>query len=188
MGKRKPYDPAQAAQQALERAEREAEKRRLQALGATVNTDRTGRVLSAYRSNVFNLLLSRKTITQNQHNAAHTLATDWAAWKGLDGKADISPGRIDDAATARSLVTDRMLFAGNRVAEALRAVPPIERLVLEALMVATVEDDRPMAWRGIVERAVKVTRRPRQVELVVAGLEALREHYEGPRTQHRVAA
>jgi len=189
MAKKKPHDPAAATRAAFERREREAEIARLIAQGATVTTDRAGHVISAYRSNCFNLLLSRGTITTNQYYAAHRLALDWAAWKGIDGKPDGVKERVDEEiGNSRALVTDRMLHAGRRVAEAMRQLGVAERRVIEGLLIATVEEDRPMEWRGIVERQVGETRKPKQVDLVVGALEHLREHYETPLTQNRVAA
>lgn len=185
--RRKPHDPAAATRELIARREREEEKRRLEAQGATVKTDRTGRIVSAYRSNVFNLLLQRGTITQNHHNAAATLAAEWAAWKGLDGKAEVSPGRVDQADTSKALVTDRMLNAGRRVARTLGSLDIMHSIILEAFMEATVEQDRPMAWRGIMER-LGITTRDKQTADVVAALEALRQYYEAPRSQDRVAA
>jgi hypothetical protein len=184
--RRKPHDPAALQRAAAERAARDAEVKRLRESGAEVTTDRGGRVLSARRSNVFNLLLKRGTITQGHHNAAYTLALDWAAWRGMEGEPEVSPGRIDRCPGSKALVTDRMIAAGDKVASALAAVS--ERLMLEAFMVATVEHDRPMAWRGIVERTAGVTVRERQTVAVVGMLEELREHYEAPKAQHRVAA
>lgn len=187
--KHKPHDPARAMLASMERRDREAEVARMKEQGATVTTDRTGRIVSAYRSNVFNLLLSRGTISQSHHDAATRLANEWAQWKGLAGQREISAGRVDDAiSVARALVTDRMLRAGDNVGDALHAVSPRDRAVLTAFMIATVEEDRPMAWRGLVERETEITRRPHQVEIVLSALEALRLHYEAPRTQDRVAA
>lgn len=192
MGKRaKPHDPAKATQAALERREREAEVARLISMGATVSTDRAGKIISARRSNVFTLLLARNSITQNQYDAAYRLAQDWAAWKGLDGKGERSEF-VDGGTGSAELVTDRMIQAGKRiwgdgtrVVGVMQEIEPHHVPLLCAFMVATVEEDRPMAWRGIVERSIGVTVRDRQTEAVVDALEALRAVYETPR---RVAA
>lgn len=181
MAKPKPHNPALAAQAALERRDREAEKARLEGLGAKVTTDRTGRIVSAYRSNVFNRLLSRGTIAQSHHDAAQWLADAWAAWRGLDGKPETFGEVVDGGHGAAELVTDRMIRAGRDVQWILGQLEPQARTLMEAFMVATVEEDRPMAWRGIVERSVGVTVRDRQTEAVVTTLEALRVVYQEPR-------
>ncbi len=178
--KRKPHDPAAAARAELERREREAEIQRLRAQGATVTTDRGGKIISARRSNVFNLLLARKTITQNQHDAAYRLATDWAIWKGLDGKGERSEA-VDGGSGSAELVTDRMIQAGRRVFMVIGGLREDREALLAAFMVATVEEDRPMMWRGVVERVLGETVRDKQTAAVVDALEALRAVYEQPR-------
>lgn len=177
--RRKPHDPAAATQAAIRRREAEEEKRRLEAQGATVKTDRTGRIVSAYRSNVFNLLLQRGTITPNHHDAAARLAEAWAAWKGLDGGPEKRAEMVDGCNGCAELVTDRMIRAGRAVNATLSEVHPLSRVILEAFMVATVEEDRPMAWRGIMQRVGIVTR-DRQTAAVTEALEDLRRVYQEP--------
>ncbi|MCA6264424.1 hypothetical protein, partial [Phenylobacterium sp.] len=80
--RRKPYDPAARER---ERAEAKAEKARLEAQGAEVSVGPDGRIVSAWRSNVFTVLLRSGSITQNHHHAAMRLADDWATWRGLAG-------------------------------------------------------------------------------------------------------
>jgi hypothetical protein len=175
--RRKPFDPAAAAKAALEKAERAAEMARLKAMGAVVAQDRGGKLVSARLSNVFNLLLSRRTITQNQYDAAYRLAQDWARWKGLEGRPPTFGERIDCSGGSRELATDRMIGAGRAVARALFDLEPLDRAILEAFMAATVEQDRPMAWRGIMAR-LGVTVRDRQTQTFVGALEALRRIYQ----------
>lgn len=183
MGRRKPHDPAKALQAALDRREQEANLAAAIAQGAIISTDKVGRVVSLWRSNVFRLLLERGTITQNHYDAAYDLANAWATWKGLDGKGERGEF-VDGGSGCTELVTDRMIRAGRDVSRALSQLDPLSRVILEAFMVATVEEDRPMAWRGIMERiGIKV--REKQTALVVASLEALRVAYEEP---GRVAA
>lgn len=175
---RKPYDPAKATR---ERLERQAELARLKAQGAEVTVDkRTGQILSARRSNVFNLLLSRGTITQNHHNAAYELAEAWAAWKGLDGKGEAFGEIVDGGNGSAELVTDRMIRAGRHVAYLLGGLGEADGVILKAFMVATVEEDRPMAWRGIMERC-GVFGKERQTAVFVGACEALRAVVEGDR-------
>lgn len=184
--RRKPYDPNAEAR----RREVDAEAARLKAAGATVTRDRTGTIISAWRSNVFTILLQRGTITPNHHDAAYTLANDWAAWKGLDGKGDTFGHPVDGGSGCAELVTDRMMRAARSVSLALMAVDVQSATILRAFMVATVEEDRPMAWRGIVQRLGcdpgDITlpggkRVDRQVHAVLTALEALRVHYQEPR-------
>lgn len=179
---KRPHDPAAATRAAFERRDREAEIARLIAGGAEVTTDHAGRIISARRSNVFSLLLSRGTITPNQHDAAYRLAQDWATWKGLDGKGERSEA-VDGGSGSAELVTDRMIQAGRRVGAALYELPGTGARLMHTFMVATVEEDRPMAWRGLVQRTLGITTRDRQTEAVVGALEALRQVYEQPRAK-----
>ncbi len=181
--RRKPHDPAAAER---ERANTKAEVERLTGMGAEVNLGPDGKILSAWRSNVFTVLLRSGSITTNHHNAAMRLATDWAAWKGLAG----SSGRmeaVDGGAGSAELVNDRMLIARRAVDRALVQVGPMDRALLVAFMTATVEEDRPMAWRGIVERVSGVTGRDAQPAIVRAALENLRRVYEAPVRAREVA-
>lgn len=182
MGKKKPYDPAAASRSASEREDHKREALRIRAAGGEVRLDAAGRIISAWRTNVFRLLLERGTITANHHDAAYTLAKDWAAWKGLDGKPETFGHVVDGGSGSAELVTDRMISGGRRVNRALCEVDPMSRVILEAFMVATVEEDRAMQWRGIMERlGVKV--REKQTQLVVSALEALRAQYQEPGRQ-----
>jgi hypothetical protein len=181
--RRQPHNPAAAAQAALERKEREAERQRLEGQGATVKVDSAGRIISAFRSNVFNLLLSRGTITPNQHDAAHTLCLAWARWKGLDGRPEAA-GLVQGGEGCREIVTDRMIRGGREVEAALSSVETLSRIILEQFAIATVEEDRPMQWRGVMER-IGIKSRDKQVTAVIAALEQLRVYYQEP---GRVAA
>jgi hypothetical protein len=178
MGRRKPHDPAKAQEAANQRREEQANLATAIAQGANITTDKVGRVISVWRSNVFRLLLERGTITQNHHDAAYDLANDWAAWKGLDGKGERGEF-VDGGKGCAELVTDRMIRAGRDVKRALGQLNPMSRSIMEAFMIATVEEDRPMAWRGIVAR-LGIRVREQQTRAVVAALEALRVAYEEP--------
>ena len=203
MARRKPHDPAAATKAALERRAQEAEIARLTLMGATITTDHVGRLVSARLSNVYNLFLQRGTINANQYDAAYRLAETWAVWKGLDGKPEGRGEFVDGGAGCPEIVTDRMIFSGKvingdgkRIVGVLEQLDAPSRKVTEAFMVATVEEDRAMSWRGIMERlgvqpgqiTIKGKREDRQVVAFVAALEALRAVYQDPHTQHRVAA
>jgi len=179
MAKRKPHDPAARIKAENERREQAQEIERLKASGAEVTLDRGGKLISARRSNVFNLLLARKAIELGHFNAAYELAEDWAIWKGLDGKPELSMGRVDQVAASKTLVTDRMIAAGKRVANAIQSLSPTAHVIMRLFMVATVEEDRPMAWRGIMERA-GVKARDMQAGALRDALEQLRVYYEEP--------
>lgn len=185
--KRKPHDPAAAAKAHNERLEREAEITRLQSQGVVVNLDNRRHIISARRSNVFRLLLERRSITESQYDAAYRLSLDWAAWKGLDGKPDGgNAGYVDGGGGCREIVTDRMIAGGRAVRRALADVPPIERKLLEAFMVITVEEDAVRLWRVVVKQIASDDSKRRQLQLMVGALEFLRQAYEGP-PQHLAA-
>lgn len=182
--RRKPHDPAKAALATQERKDRDAEAQRLQDQGATVKRDKAGHIISAYRSNFANLLLSRGTITQSHHDAASQLAETWAIWKGLDGKQDAGSEFVDNGRTPpdqRCLVSDRQVRAGKDVKWVLRQLQSDHAKLLSAFMVATVEEDRPMAWRGLVEATLAITSRDKQTNIVVGSLEELRIIFHEPK-------
>jgi hypothetical protein len=197
--RRKPHDPASVTTANLERREREQEIARLKAQGADVTIDRGGRVVSARLSNVFNLLLKRESINLSQHDAAYRLAAQWAKWKGLDGGPEprsefvCGSGELEEAETGY-VAAKRRDEAGNRVADVLSHLEPNVAKLISAFMVATVEEDRCMAWRGIMERhgyeagevVVDGKRWDRQVYGVWSALESLRAVYEQP-AQRRAA-
>lgn len=187
--KKRPYDPAAAARAALERIDTENEIARLEAMGAVVKLDQRRRVVSAYRSNVFNLLRERGTITPNHFDAAYRLSLEWAAWKGMDGRPEGgNAGFVDGGGGCQEIVTDRMINAGKRVQAILSTIARTERRLIEEFMVATVEQDRAMVWRALVIKATGEQVRDRQTALVVAALEALRQVFQDEKPQHRVRA
>ena len=181
--RRKPHDPAAAER---ERAATKAEVERLTGMGAEVNLGPDGKIRSAWRSNVFTVLLRSGSITPNHHAAAMRLAETWAIWRGLAGTEGRTEA-VDGGTGSAELVTDRMIVAGRQVERTLAGVGPMDEALLIAFMVATVEEDRPMAWRGIVERVSGVTGRDAQPAIVWAALENLRRVYEAPVRAREVA-
>jgi hypothetical protein len=176
----KPSDPQEAAQRKAERLANEAEITRLRAAGAVVSLDRTRRIVSAYRASCFHKLRETKTITTGQAQAAERLCSDWAIWRGLDGRPP--PAEVHTSGRrqgAPEIVTDRMIAAGNRVARALKSVGPLDRELLARLVASAIEDDRPLPWRDIVRRVSGVTQTVRQSQTVVAALENLARVYAG---------
>jgi len=180
--KRKPHDPAASARAMADRRAEDENATHAEQYGASVTRDRAGRVSSIYRSNVFRRLLDAKTINQGHHDAAYRLVEMWATWKGLEGRSARSE-YVDGGDGSAELVTDRMIRAGRDVARVMACVGPLDRILLEAFMVATVEEDRPMHWRGIVERVASVHQRERQSTVVVMALENLRLVFEAPRAK-----
>lgn len=184
--RRKPFDPAAQARALAERKIEDENVVHALRYGGEVNRDKAGRVTSIYRANVFNRLLEAKptpAIERGHYDAAMWLVEAWAKWKGFDGGPDHGAEKVDCGAMSpdrRSLVTDRMISGGKLVMWALSGVGPMDRELLAELMKATVECDRPMEWREIVERVSGEGRRERQVSIVSSALENLRRHINEP--------
>jgi hypothetical protein len=175
--KPKPTDPQEIMRQRAERAANEAEIGRLRRSGAVVSLDRARRITSAYRASPFRKLLDTKTITTTQSAAAERLCQDWAEWKGLDGKPPPSGIPNPQPSQTDTVLTDRMLHAGRRVARVLDRIGPVDRDLLSALVAGSVEDDRPLPWRDIVRRVTGVTQTVRQSQMIVAALGNLTRAY-----------
>lgn len=180
MSRRRPYDPGAAERSRQARLERQGEIARLKAHGAEVSLDLGGRVISAFRRNMFGALLRAGALSRNQHDAAARLMSDWAVWKGLDGRPE-EMVRVDGGGGCGELVTDRMMAAGRRVEAALGDVGRADRALLAALIGEAVEADRPRPWRQAVAQITGERREKEQREKVVNALENLRLFYEAPR-------
>lgn len=157
---------------------------------ACIEVERVGRKASrnrAWRSNVFRLFLDRKMIDAGCYNAAVHVAELWAQWKGMDGRSDRLGEVVDGGSGCAELVTDRMIGAGKTLTRILAPIEQPSRKLVEAFMVATVEEDRPMVWRGIVQRHTGEARRDHQTPVALAALEALRAAYDAPVRQRRAA-
>lgn len=187
MAKRKPKSPEQIAAERLLRRARDFDAVNLDPAAvvlpayADVQVERTGRknVTRAWRSNVFRLLLERKSITLDHFTAAEKLCSDWAEWKGLTGARDSMGEFVDGGSGSAELVTDAMIRAGRRVEHAEASMGRAQWRILEAFVVASVEEDRAMAWRGILER-LGYKKKEQQITAVVVALEALRQYYHRP--------
>jgi hypothetical protein len=179
----KPADPQEILRRRTERQATEAEIVRLRAMGAVVNLDRARRIQSAYRASPFRKLQEAETITAGQATAAERLTTDWAIWKGADGR----PERLEVHSanySAAELMTDRMLNAGVRVRLVLDKIGPMDRDLLAALVGSAIEQDRPLPWRDVVRRITGVTQTVRQSQMIVAALENLARAYSMGRDHH----
>jgi hypothetical protein len=179
MGKHKPTDPQEIAQRRAEREQNEVEIARLRSQGAVVSLDRARRIVSAYRASPFNKLRETKTITAAQSNAAARLCKDWAIWRGLDGRPapSLEVHNPNPSSSGGEIVTDRMLQAGDRVAKALGKIGPMDRDLLAALVISSMEDDRPLPWRDVVRQITGVTQTVRQSQAIVSALENLTRAY-----------
>lgn len=143
------------------------------------NRDGRGRIVSAWRSNVANRLFAYKAIGSEQVAAFQGLCEAWAGWKGLDGIAGHGE-KVDGGRGCAELVTDRMIQCGREVDRDLTQAGPQTRALLEAFCVATVEEDRPMHWRGIVERVTGEGREKEQRAKAVYAFEELALIRRGP--------
>lgn len=152
--------------------------------GTEANKDHKGRIVSAWRSNVANRLYAHKAITTDHVAAFQGLCGDWAGWKGLDGTAGHAE-KVDGGRGCAELVTDRMMKCHLSVEWCLSQVGPLSRALLEAFCVASVEEDRPMEWRGLVQKVTGEGRDREQRQIAVYAFEELRIVKQGG---HRVAA
>ena len=172
-----PYNPAEAT-------ERKLEISRLRSIGAEVNIDeRTGKILSAWRSSVFNLLLTRKTITQNQYDAVMRLADLWAIWKGCDGGGG-RPEKVDGGSGSAELVTDRQLVAGKQIAAIMNQIGPTDRALIRAFMYDYIETGQTVTvWRATVARITRITNKDQQAVPVKTMCENIRLVMEAPKAR-----
>jgi hypothetical protein len=142
-----------------------------------IRRDAKGRATAAWRSSVIAALSRAGALNQGQVNAAEDFAKLWAQWKGLEGRPEVV-GKPTDGG-ARDLLTDRMIHGGRAVEGVLAGLGPLSRRLLKAFMVAMVEEDRPMSWRGVVERETGEAREKEQRAMAVFAFEELRLVTEG---------
>jgi hypothetical protein len=183
MGRRHPTDPAEIARRRAERLATDAEVHRLKGQGATVNLDRSRRIVSAYRASPFRKLQDMGAVTKPQALAAERLCEEWATWKGLDGKPELVPVKV--GYSHAEFLTDRMLTAGVHVRRVLEAVGPMDAELLAALVASAVEEDRPIPWRDVVRRVSGITQTIRQSQVVASALENLARAYAGQKKTPR---
>lgn len=180
--RRKPHNPAAATELQLQRMEID----RLKAQGAEVNVDdRTGKLLSARRSNIFNILLNAGSISQNEHDAAMRFARLWAAWKGCDGGGGHAE-KVDGGSGSAELVTDRQIIAGRHIDGILKYLGPTSRALIKAFMYDYVERCEVTVWRATVERITGIKGRDAQTAPVIMMCKDLCAVMEAPKA--RVAA
>lgn len=190
MSRKKPKSPEQIQAERILRRAKDFEAVNLDPAAvvlpayADVQVERTNRknVTRAWRSNVFRLLLERKSITLDHFTAAEKLCSDWAEWKGLTGARDSMGEQVDGGRGSAELVTDGMIRAGRRIEQAEASMGRAQWRILREFVFATVEEDRAMAWRGILER-LGYKSKDGQVKAARGALEELRRHYYEPRAK-----
>ncbi|MFZ5871072.1 MAG: hypothetical protein ACOYXW_11175 [Actinomycetota bacterium] len=144
-------------------------------------------VLAAKRSDAFDLLHGRGSLTDEQHRAARRLFRDWCLRAGVrDGERQvlekIDGGRADPSA----IVTDAMVDAGRRIAQALKGdrqlgvqgVGPVNARLFHALISPLVDEGQIRVWRVIVEQVTGETEAHAQGAVVRQACEALRLVYD----------
>lgn len=146
------------------------------------------KILTANRSDPFDLLLAAGGLTAEQHRASRRLFRDWCLRAGVRDRdrgavlERIDGGRRDPSA----LVTNAMVDAGRRIAAALKGdagrgiqgIGPVNARLLEALISPMVDEGRIIAWRGVVERVTGERDRNAQGAMVRQACESLRMVYD----------
>jgi hypothetical protein len=148
--------------------------------GVDVRTGKDGarqRVLSAERADPFTNIWRAGGIDTGQFSAAQRLLRDVMLANGVreaeTWRADPRP----DAGLRGELVSQPMIDAGRRVADALATVGIRDRRVLEAFARAMARGDAP-PWRALVEAETGVTEKHRQGQVIEDVIENLRLGYD----------
>jgi hypothetical protein len=144
-----------------------------------------GRVVTAKRSDPFDLLLAGGGLSFEQHRAARRLMRDWCIAAGVRDAPRPDVGPVDgDGLVGPQEVTQAMIDAGRRRDIALAAAGPVSGRVLKALMTGLVDECRIIAWRGVVQRETGETDKNVQGAMVRQACENLRLHYDALRAHH----
>jgi hypothetical protein len=176
--RRKPKSPEQIALEAAQKraAEREAEKNPAtfgvnekamsEAQNDAVATIRNkrGKVIHAYRSDVFDLLMSRNGLSVCEHEAARKLQADIATRAGLNAP-EVNLVVIDSSGS-REVVTTRMLDAGRRVDAVLLYCGYETARLLRALIEPTAIQGLVIVWRSVVKTTTGIEESHAQAALV----------------------
>jgi hypothetical protein len=171
MGRTKPFDPATAERQRQTRLTREGEARaktrtddgRPQTWGLAQGSlalpanqavqtacDGRGKVVAAYRADVFDILHGRGALSDTELAAARRLETDMGLRVGLFRPSNLYV-LVDDQGAVEG-ATQRMLEAGARVEQALAAVGPRQAVLLRSLVEPAIIHGRVVDWRAVVAR------------------------------------
>lgn len=148
--------------------------------GLDLRTGKDGarqRVLSAERADPFTNVWRAGGIDTPQFNASQRYLRDVMLANGVRETETWRPDPKPDAGLRGELVSQEMVKAGKRLAEALGKVGIRDRHVLEAFAGAMLRGDSP-PWRKVVEAAAAVTEKHRQGQLVEDVLENLRLAYD----------
>lgn len=207
-GRPGPSDPAAiAARRAAERLEaRQAERDPSRwgvnvealALPTAANTniaignDRS-RIVSARRSDGFDLLYAGKGLSQQQHLAARRLFRDYCTRGGVRDavRPGLDAGKVDNA--GRWDLSDRIsqaqLDAGQRIQFVLRGVGPVNARILNGQIAPVVDEGREvLVWRAALQAATGEANKDAQGALLRQACESARLMYDLWDVMHRRAA
>ena len=176
MGRQTPFNPAAHAAERLKRLDKQAQALArdradaaapdrwgvaAEALALPANQaveavrDGRGRVAHAHRTDVFERLHERGSLSDGQLAAVRRLEQDIGARAGLfRAPADLI--KVDAQAKVEG-ATQRMLEAGRRVDAALAASGPRCALLLRALVEPAILAGRSLDWREVVVRQTAET-------------------------------
>lgn len=187
-----PSHPSEITRDRLKRiAEQEAERREAGALAERLplpamkhvrpmtKDRRRGRTFAAYRSDVFDLLQGRRTLTSAHVAAARRLQADVAARAGQCRTEGNASGVKPEFSPYRTGVQPSMVEAGKRVDAILKGCGPSVAKLLRRLVVEPIERAELVAdeWRAIVQSATAVKDLGAQSILVRVACDDLVESY-----------
>ena len=164
---RRPADPQDIAARKHERARLEL----VPDTRVTVAPDHS--IISAKRQDVFDLLLTRKSLSQDAHNAVRRLERDAAIMEGVTD-SDAPLIRVQDASDHNRL--DRQIDARKRVNDALNSIPaPHARLLWRLIQPQFV--GQVASWRYIVSAVCASNTAATQTRILVTACDALADAY-----------
>ena len=138
--------------------------------------DGRGRIAQAHRTDVFERLHERGSLTAGQLSAVRRLEHDIGSRAGLfRPPSDLV--KVDAQARV-SGATERMLEAGRRVDQALAACGPRSALLLRALVEPAVLKGEAVAWREVVARETAEDNPHAQAAVVRAACDNLMLAYQ----------
>lgn len=142
--------------------------------GIEVKRDESGKPRSAWKSNPFEVLRVKGVIDHDLANTGHDLMDIYAKSKGLDGGPALKVyDQVDGNLSDGWGIEDRKRLFANLYADILSELTPVSAQLAHAFAVAIVEEDRPMAWQGIVQRVTGHTNPQRQSSRMVQLCEEL---------------
>ena len=164
---RRPADPQDIAARKHERARLEL----VPDTRVTVSPDHS--IISAKRQDVFDLLLTRKSLSQDAHNAVRRLERDLAISEGVTD-SDPPAVRLQGSGTHNRL--DRRIDASNRADAALASIDPIQSRLLQSLLRPQFQGVIP-DWRSIVTLYAGTRTQSTQTRVLVTACDALADAY-----------